>query len=172
MSFTRNKLYKFISLVLAIITLLITVGCSNAPPTATLSNEQPMVLTEKVEIEDIIIENTLTEFITTEISLQELVVVEDRITELLLEEETITEVLCCETIYIPQGHIDDFASNSKTAQLFGEGINLKSVLTKFAVGTGVILTLVVLKKANVPEPISSMIVAAADKSLGFAAALV
>lgn len=148
--------------------LLMSVGCSDAPPTPTISGGDPKTFTENIEIENIITENELHEFITTEIYLEEIVLAEDKISELLLEEETITEVMCCKTIYVPQEHIDDFADNSQTTHLFGEGINIKSVLTKVAVGTGVIVTVVVLKKAGFPEPIASAVVSAADKSLKFA----
>ena len=148
--------------------LLMTVGCSNAPPTPTISDASPQTVTESVEIENVITENELHEFITTEIYLEEIVLAENKISELLLEEETITEVMCCKTIYVPQEHIEDFAENSQTTHLFGEGINIKSVLTKVAVGTGVIVTVVVLKKAGLPDPIASAVVAAADESLKFA----
>ena len=154
---------------MAIITLVMTVGCSNAPPTATLSDPSPQSIAENVITETIINEEVLHEFITTEIYLEEIVVAEKKISELLLEEETISEVLSCKTIYVPQDHIDDFAENSQSAQLFGDGINLKSVMAKVAVGTGIILTIAVLKIANLPEPVASIVAAAADESLAFGA---
>lgn len=144
----RNLFNRLISLMLVVSILLMTVGCSNAPPTPTISDASPQTVTESVEIENIITENELHEFITTEIYLEEIVLAEDKISELLLEEETITEVMCCKTIYVPQEHIEDFAENSQTTHLFGEGINIKSVLTKVAVGTGVIVTVVVLLIAS------------------------
>ena len=164
----RNLFNRLISLMLVVSILLMTVGCSNAPPMPTISDANPQTVTESVEIENVITENELHEFITTEIYLEEIVLAEDKISELLLEEETITEVMCCKTIYVPQEHIEDFAENSQTTHLFGEGINIKSVLTKVAVGTGVIVTVVVLKKAGLPDPIASAVVAAADESLKFA----
>ena len=164
----RNLFNRLISLMLVVSILLMTVGCSNAPPTPTISDANPQTVTENIEIENVITENELHEFITTEIYLEEIVLAEDKISELLLEEETITEVMCCKTIYVPQEHIEDFAENSQTTHLFGEGINIKSVLTKVAVGTGVIVTVVVLKKAGLPDPIASAVVAAADESLKFA----
>ncbi len=155
----RNLFNRLISLMLVVSILLMTVGCSNAPPTPTISDANPQTVTESVEIENIITENELHEFITTEIYLEEIVLAENKISELLFEEETITEVMCCKTIYVPQEHIEDFAENSQTTHLFGEGINIKSVLTKVAVGTGVIVTVVVLKKAGLPDPIASAVVA-------------
>lgn len=164
----RNLFNRLISLMLVVSILLMTVGCSNAPPTPTISDASPQTVTESVEIENVITENELHEFITTEIYLEEIVLAENKISELLLEEETITEVMCCKTIYVPQEHIEDFAENSQTTHLFGEGIDIKSVLTKVAVGTGVIVTVVVLKKAGLPDPIASVVAAAADGSINFA----
>ena len=88
----RNLFNRLISLMLVVSILLMTVGCSNAPPTPTISDANPQTVTESVEIENIITENELHEFITTEIYLEEIVLAEDKISELLLEEETITEV--------------------------------------------------------------------------------
>lgn len=164
----RSIVDRVISLILVISILLMSVGCSNSPPTPTISDANSQTVTENIEIENVITENELHEFITTEIYLEEIVIAEDKISELLLEEETITEVMCCKTIYVPQEHIEDFAENSQTPHLFGEGINIKSVLTKVAVGTGVIVTVVVLKKAGLPDPIASAVFAAADESLKFA----
>lgn len=164
----QNKINRFIALLLTFSILLMTVGCSDTPSTPTLSDANPQIITENVEVENIITETELHEFITSEIYLEEIVIAEDKISELLLEEETITEVMCCKTIYVPQENIDDFSENSQTTHLFGEGVNIKSVLTKVAVGTGVIVTVVVLKKAGLPDPIASAVVAAADKSLKFA----
>lgn len=148
--------------------LVSLVGCSSNPPNPTLSDPNGQTLVENVETENIIEENVLTEYITSEIYLEELVIAEDKITELLLEEETINEVILCKTIYVPQDNIEEFAENSQTSHLFGEGVNFKSVLTKVAVGTGVIVTVVVLKKAGIPDPIMSVVAAAADESLKFA----
>lgn len=167
--FIRRDIFNMlISLMLIVSIILMTVGCSNAPPTATISDANPQTVTENIEIENVITENELHEFITTEIYLEEIVLAENKISELLLEEETINEVMCCKTIYVPQEHIEDFAENSQTTHLFGEGINIKSVLTKVALGTGVIVTVVVLKKVGLPDPIASAVVAAADESLKFA----
>ena len=164
----KQKYYRVISMIIVISLLLLLIGCSNSPPPPSLSDATPHTITENVEIENVTTENELHEFITTEIYLQEIVLAENKISELLLEENTITEVMCCKTIYVPQEHIDDFADNSQTTHLFGEGINIKSVLTKLAVGTGVIVTIVVLKKAGLPDPVASVVFAAADESLKFA----
>lgn len=178
MSVKRSIYDRIISLILAIAIMLMTVGCSDAPPEPKLSDPTPKIETEHIEVENIeiedievedIIEETIyTEFITTEIYTEELIVVEDKITELLLEEDIIEEVTFCKTIYVPQEHIEDFAANSQTASLFGEGIELKEVFKKLAIGTGVIVTLTIVKKVGVPKPIANLVASAADDSLRFA----
>lgn len=169
MSISGNMLRKVLSIVLVIAILFTTVGCSGSPPNPVLSDPNGETLVEKTQTENVITENTLTEFITSEIYLEEFILAENKVTELLLEEEMINEVILCKTIYIPQDHIDEFAEHSQTAQIFGEGFQIKSVLTKVTIGTGVILTIAIVKKAGVPQPIASIVAAAADESLKFAA---
>lgn len=165
---TLNSVNRLIALMLTFSILIMTVGCSETPPTPTLSGANPQTFTEKIEVENIITETVLHEFITTEVYLQEFIIAEDRITELLLEENMIDEVTMCKTIYVPQENIDEFSANSQTAQIFGDGVDITSVLRKIAIGTGVIVTLAIVKKIGVPTPIASLVVAAADESLKFA----
>lgn len=169
----KSKIHRVISFVLAVVMLISTTACSSETPNAGLSDPNSQIITENIEgenieVETVLDENVLTEFITSEIYLEELVVAEDKISELLLEEETISEVLMCKTIYVPQDNIDEFAENSQTAGLFGEEVKLAPVLKRVAVGTGVIVTLVILKRSGLPDPIASAVVAAADESLKFA----
>ena len=166
-----QQLKRILSLVLALSMAFSLTACSSGSSKTNtgLSDPNPQVVVENIEIENIEVETILTEHITSELYLEELVVAEDKIEELLLEEETINEVLLCKTIYVPQENLEEFAEHSQTAGLFGDDIDLSAVLTKVAVGTGVIVTLVVLKKTGLPYPITSAVVAAADKSLQFAA---
>lgn len=164
----RNKFKRFLSLLLVFSLMISMVGCASSPPPPTLSDPNEHVIAENVETENVLTEQVLTEFITSEIYLEEMIIAEDKITELLLEEETINEVILCKTIYVPQANLEEFAENSQTSHLFGDGVDIKSLLTKVAVGTGVIVTLVIVKKAGLPDPIASVVTAAADKSLQFA----
>lgn len=151
--------------------MLSTTACSSKSETSAntgLSDPNEKVLTENIEEENTLTENTLTEHITSEIYLNEIILAEDKISELLLEEDTIDEIILCKTYYIPEDNIDEFSQNSQTAQLFGDDIDISALLKKVAVGTGVIVTLVVLKEAGLPEPVASIVVGAADKSLKFA----
>ena len=153
-------------------------ACAAEPPKPVLSDPNPASLTENIETENIEVENVevenietekiYTEFISEEIYLKEFVEVESEITELLLEEDIIDEVRLCRTIYVPQENIDEFSEHSQASRLFGEGMDLKPVLKKVAVGTGVILTIVIVKKVGVPQPVASIVAAAAEESLQFA----
>lgn len=170
----RKRIEKLISLVLSVLIMLMSVGCSNTAPDASVSSPNDEVITETTEKETVVTEKVIeeekiVEHITEEVYLNEIVEVESKVTELLLEEETISEVLACKTIYIPQDNIEEFSKNSQTASLFGYGIDLSAVLTKLSVGTGVILTLAIMKKVGFSNPIASIVTAAADKSLKFAA---
>ena len=165
----QNIWKRTVAFVLVVSMLLTMVACSGSPPTPSLSDPNGQTIVENTQTENIITENTLTEFITSELYLEEFILVENKVTELLLEEEMINEVILCKTIYIPQDHINEFAEHSQTAQLFGEGFQIKSVLNKVAIGTGVILTIAIVKKAGLPQPVASIVAAAADESLKFAA---
>lgn len=164
-----KRINRPISFVLIIAMLLSTTACSGTPTNTGLSDPNGQLITEHVDNENKITENTLTEFITSEIYLEEFVIVENEIAELLLEEEMIDEVTMCKTIYVPEGNIDDFAEHSQTSRLFGEGFDIKPALKKVAIGTGVIVTIAIVKKVNVPKPIASIVFSAADESLKFAA---
>lgn len=163
---------RLISLILTLSIVFSSTGCSKGQSNQTntgLSDPNPQIIIENIETENIETEKILAEHITSEIYLEEFVLAEDRIAELLLEEETINEVLLCKTIYVPEENIDEFAEHSQTAILFGDEVDIKTVLKKVAIGTGVIVTVVIVKKAGVPQPIASVVAAAADESLKFAA---
>mgnify|MGYP001031919663 CR=1 FL=1 len=170
MSISGNLLRKILSIVLVIAILLTTVGCSGSPPNPVLSDPNGETLVENTQTEHIITETVFTEFITEEVYLEEFVLVENQIAELLLEENTIDEVILCKTIFVPQDNIEEFAANSQTAQLFGADVDITSLLTKVAIGSGVIVTVVILKKVGLPDPVASIVTAAADEAVKFAGA--
>ena len=165
----KKIVYRITALLLVVAMVLSLAGCSSTPPTPVLSDPNSQVVVENTATENIITETVLTEFITSELYLEEFILVENKVTELLLKEEMINEVILCKTIYIPQDHINEFAEHSQTAELFGEGFQIKSVLNKVSIGTGVILTIAIVKKAGLPQPVASIVAAAADESLKFAA---
>lgn len=168
----KKEFCKLISIILSLLLLFITTSCnSNSAnnPNSGWTNPSISDSDENRITEDIDIEDTLNEFITTEIYLKEIVAAEDKIEELLLGEDMINEVILCKTIYVPQDHIKEFSENSQTEQLFGSGIDFHALATKIAVGTGIIVTLVVLTKVGLPQPIASVVVGAASESMKFAA---
>lgn len=169
----NGKTIKLLAIVLVISTILSSVACSEktvTPSSASNSaeiTEIEITEIEKTEIETTIVETTITEFITKEVYLEEFTVAEEKISELLVGEDQIDEILTCKTIYIPEEHIEDFAEHSQTTLLFGNKADIKPILLKIAVGTGIILTLTILKKVGVDKPVFSVVVAAADGSLKF-----
>ena len=163
---------KFTAILLFLAITFTVVGCNNSDTSWTnpsLSSPNETIEEEDKDNEIVVNEDVLTEFITTEIYLKEITIVEDKIEELLLKESMINEVQLCKTIYVPQDHIEEFSENSQTEQLFGEGIDFGAIATKIAIGTGIIVTLVVLTKVGLPKPVADVVVSAASKSMGFAA---
>ncbi|MBQ8943552.1 MAG: hypothetical protein IJ050_03520, partial [Clostridia bacterium] len=167
----KNVFLKVLAIVLII--PIITLSFSSCFDETIFSHKDDNLnedyLTEDVLTELEFNEDVVSEFITQEIYLEEIVLAEDKISELLLEDDTVSEVLSCQTIYVSQDNIEEFAENSQTAGLFGKDVDLKPVLTKIAVGTGVIITITAMKLANVQGVVSSVIAGAADASLKFSA---
>lgn len=167
---------RILSFILSLSLIFSTTACTRTTSVSTtlqssdITDPNPKIIEENIETENIETESILTEFITSEIYLEELVVAEEAISELLLEEDAINEVLLCKTIYVSQDNIEEFSKHSQTAQLFGDEIKITSLLKKISTGTGIIATLVILKIAKIPEPIASIVIAAADESLKFAGA--
>lgn len=161
-------LIKRLIAVVLVFSLVLLSACSNTPTNNTLSDPNSSVLVEDVQEEQVITEEIIFEHLTSETYLGEITIAEERITELLLNEDEISEVILCKTIYVPQDGIEEFSKNSQTTALFGGNIDIAPLLTKVSVGTGVIITLVVLKKVGLQDQIASIVVSAADKSLSFA----
>lgn len=161
---------RLLSFILIISIVLSTMGCSKSQSNQTnpgLSDPTPQIVVENIETEEIETETILGEHITKEIYLKEFVWAEEKINELLLEEETITEVLLCKTIYVSEDSIEEFAENSQISMLFGSEVDIKTFLKKVAIGTGVIVTIAIVKKANVPNSIASIVATAADETVRF-----
>ena len=166
-SIDASALKRLLSVVLSISLLFSIAACGKHPDTSS-SNSGQQIITEEHIDEVVISESVLTEFITSEIYLKEIIIAEQKISELLLTEQTISEVMLCKTIYVPQDNIGEFSEKSLTASLFGDDVDISPLLTKVAVGTGVIITVVILNMVGLPEPVASVVAAAADESLKFA----
>lgn len=169
---------KFITALLSVFVCFHLTSCSS-PSGGFIDSSQAIiesptesvVTEEKVNeykvVEEILDQDTISELTTREIYLRELYAVETVTSELLLQEEKIEKVLMTTSIYVPENHIEDFSENSQTSQLFNK-VDLKPVLTKIAIGTGVILTLTVLKMAHLEGLVGSIVIAAADEALNSA----
>lgn len=116
-----------------------------------------------------LVENKLYENVLSESYITEFIVAENKIKESLIQDDRIEEILLCNTIYIPQDNIEEFSKNSETSKLFGDNIDLAPLLTKIAIGTGVIVTLTVLSVSGLNGPIASIVGAAAPAALKGAA---
>ena len=119
--------------------------------------------------EDVINEDVINQVITEEIYVKEMLVVEDRVSELLIQEDRIEEVVSCKSIYVSQENIEEFSNNSQTAELFGDNIKLAPLLTKVAIGTGVIITLTILKIKDLEGLVGAVVASAAPAALKGAA---
>lgn len=166
-----STLLKSVSLLLILSMVLSVVSCST-PPKASLSGPNSPIVSENIqientEVENIEEENIVYEHITTETYTKEIIEVENTITELLLEEDVVEEVYFVQTIYVSEENIDEFSQNSQVSRVFGENIDIADLLKKVAVGTGVIVTLVILKRAHIPGKLGSMVACAASESLKF-----
>ena len=159
---------RILAVFLSISIVFSTTACSKKDENKEPLDPNPQVIVENTEVENIETETVLAEHITSEIYLEEFILAENKITELLLEEETIEEVLLCQTIYVSEENIDEFSEHSQISQIFGDEKGIKTLLKKVAIGTGVIVTVVIVKKAGVPQPIANIVVAAADDALKFA----
>ena len=159
----KSRFRKAVALFLAITLFLPIV--THAETTNTLSDPDEQIIVETIIPETFLTEQTLNEALLGEVYLEEMYLAEQKITELLLEEKVIEEVILCKTIYVTQDNLEEFSQNSQMSRLFGDGIDIGPLLTKLSIGSGVIITLVVLKKVGLPEPIASVVVAAADEAL-------
>lgn len=153
-----NFLKKFFlsCLLIAVITFLLSCSQDNKNNNSNL----PDVISE-----DIINEEVINQVISEEIYVKEMLVVEDKVSELLIQDDRIKEIVTCKSIYIAQNNIEEFSNNSQTAELFGDNIKLAPLLTKVAIGTGVIITLTVLKIANLDGFVGAVVASAAPAAL-------
>ncbi len=155
---------KKILILMMLLILGITCSCSNntisSDPWEDEINQN--VITQDVITGDVINQEKLNQVISSQVYLKEVVVIQDKISETLIQEDKIKEVVLCKTIYVPQESINEFSEHSQTDAMFGDDVELAPVLTKVAIGTGVIITLAVLKVAtNGMDTLFASVVAAA-----------
>ena len=167
-----KKAFRKIVILIISIMVLFLVACNskqdliNNDNTDTINQE---IINQEIINQEIINEDILHQVISEEIYIKEILIVEQELSEILLQEDRIEEVLLCQTIYVDQNNIEEFSNNSQMAQLFSNDIELAPLLTKVAIGTGVIVTLAVLSVAGLEGPVGSIVAAAAPEALKAAA---
>lgn len=167
--FMNKKIYtKLVSLILTAAMLTMAVACDTGdspegdPPWL---NPAPLDPNGDIIYEDLLVEETIKEIIRSEIYLKELVSTENEVTSLLLEDAMIDDVYLCKTIYVPEDNIEEFAENSGTAELFGEGVDVCAMAEQVTTGHGIIVTLVVLKRSGIPMPLASLVISHATEDV-------
>lgn len=134
----------------------------------TIDVPSETIIREDKVVEDILSPDIISELITKEIYLRELYAVEETVGEMLIQDDRIEEILMTTSIYVPEDHFEDFAKYSGTSSLF-KNVDLKPIITKVSIGTGVIITLVALKAVNIDGMVGSIVAAAAPETIKSAA---
>jgi len=159
-------LKKVISLIVTIALLLPLVACLGDFPND--KNDNSDVLLETYLDEEFLYEEFLLEHDLTEEYIEEKLLLEDLITETLLHDKTIEEVYFIETILVPEDQIFSDIDITLVNELFGHGVDLSSLLIKFSIGAGVILTLTILNTTTRAGPIAALVASARQGSQTFA----
>jgi hypothetical protein len=154
---TNKMIKKIIGSLLLFLLTFVLLSCNQSTKKAT---QLPDDITE-----DIINEDIINQVINEEIYLKEIIVVENKVSEMLIQDEKIEEVVICKSIYINEENIDEFSKHSQTAELFGSNIDIEPLMAKISIGTGVILTLTILKVTNVSGLFGGIVVSAAPKAI-------
>ena len=152
-----NMMKKIIGSLLLFLLSFVLLSCDQSTKNAT---QLPDDITE-----DIINEDIINQVINEEIYLKEIIVVENKVSEMLIQDEKIEEVVLCKSIYINEENIDEFSKHSQTAELFGSNIDIEPLMAKISIGTGVILTLTILKVSNISGLFGGIVVSAAPKAI-------
>lgn len=143
-------------------------SCSDNSISNSRINPNETILGENYLYPDYIFENNLVETTLLEIYLQEKKLVEDLVKEQLLSESIIREVLLLETFYIPVDNPYEYYDGAAGAAIFGDNLDLHSLITKVSVGTAFILSLAVVSVLAFSNPISVAIITVAKNALPYA----
>ena|GEM_PF-6109126 len=160
---------KIISLLLSLIIVMQLIACNttNHEPASIISPNGTIItesfLTENTLTEAFLYESIIEENIIYEQYIEEKKLVENTIKEQLLAEDFIYEILLVELFYLPYDNPNNYIDYA-IHELFGENIDVDSLITKFAVGTGVLLTLAVVRLAPLSTPISILITSVAKEA--------
>lgn len=157
-------------LILILLTLtIVLVSCTNGPR----SDKKPFdpnenVLKEDFIYEDLLFEDSKIEEQLYEIYLEEKQLVEDVIRNTLLMEDIIEEIILLETFYIPVDDPYKYFDGAAGKALFGDNLDLSSLISKGAIGAGCILTVAVISVTPFSSPISVAVITVAKNALPYA----
>lgn len=168
----KNGMKRILTFMLSVFMLFTFCSCSSDTGTSRVPWGDEIgqdTITGDVIPGDTINQDVIKQIVSEQVYLKEVEVIEDKVTELLLQEDRIEEVLYCTTIYVPQENITEFAEHGQMDRVFGDGIELAPVLTKVAIGTGVIVTLAILSVSGLEGAVGSIVAAAAPAALQGAA---
>lgn len=160
-----KKFFEFIIIVLLVFSLF---ACSENQGSGNIIDPNGNTIKENYIYEDVIFEDEKIEDQIYEIYIQEKLLVESVIKNALLEEDIIEEVLLLETFYIP---IDDpykYYDGAAGMAVFGDNLDIDSLIKKGAIGAGCILTIAVVSVAPFTSPISVAVITVAKNALPYA----
>lgn len=136
--------------------------------TPVIKDPNSPMLYEDILTENILNEDHILEEFLYEIYLEEKQIVEDVIEETLLQEDRIEEVILLETYYLPPEDPYRYYDGATGQSIFGDEIDIDSLVKKTAIGAGVILTVAVIAVVDFYSPISVGIITSAANALPYA----
>lgn len=159
-NFWDNKpmnIYKRIILFIALISFLLSCKNSTNANVNVNTNNISSVIFEEIIEEDIIYEDIIHEDIIYENIIYEDITYEDIIYEIEILEDILYEDIILESIVFEVSTIEDLENNIKNKEYsddFWGDIDWKPIISKFAVGTSVIIITGVLSIATINSPLS------------------
>ena len=151
------NIYKRIILFIALISFLLSCKNSiNANVNVNTNNISSVIFEEIIE-EDIIYEDIIYEDTIYEDIIYEDITYEDIIYEIEIFEDTLNENIIPEHVIFEVSTIEDLENNIKNKEYsddFWGDIDWKPIISKFAVGTSVIIITGVLSIATINSPLS------------------
>ena len=136
------NIYKRIILFIALISFLLSCKNSHSANVDIKSNNTNSIIFEDIIYEDIIYEDVIYEDTIYEDIIYEDITYEDIIYEIEIFEDTLDENIILEHVIFEVSTIEDLENNIKNKEYSDEfwgDIDWKPIISKFAIGTGVII---------------------------------
>lgn len=147
---------------------MLLISCSTSQPSGNTINPGGNTIQENVLYEDVVFEDEIVENQLYEIYLQEKLMVENVIKEALQEEDLIEEVYLLETFYIPADDPYRYYDGAAGMAVFGDNLDINSLIIKGAIGAGCILTIAVISILSFTSPVSVAVITLAKNALPYA----